>query len=59
MTFLGILITFWKQMYHQHVSNAVLDVCAKSVPVRGKSGEMRGLDMSFSATKDILFLTGR
>ena len=30
-------------MYHQHVSNSVLDVCGKSVPVKGKSGEMRGL----------------
>ena len=30
-------------MYHKYVRNAVLDVCAKSVPVWGKSGEMRGL----------------
>ena len=30
-------------MYYQHARNAVLDVCAKSVPVWGKSGEMRGL----------------
>ena len=41
--FLGILMHFIKQIYHQHVKNAVLDVCAKSVPVWGKSGEMRGL----------------
>ena len=30
-------------IYHQHVRNAVPDVCAKSVPVWDKSGEMRGL----------------
>ena len=34
---------FFIQIYHQHVRNAVLDVCAKSVPVWGKRGEMRGL----------------
>ena len=44
MAFLGILMHLLKkQIYHQHVRNAVLDVCAKSVPVWGKSGEMRGL----------------
>ena len=30
-------------MYYQHVRNAVLDVCAKSVSVWGESEEMRGL----------------
>ena len=39
-----------KQIYHQHVRNAVLDVCAKSVPVWGKNGEMRGL---FTGRKNI------
>ena len=41
-------------IYYQYVRNAVLDFCAKSVPVWGKRGEMRGLlrgeiylDMSF------------
>ena len=43
MAFLGILMHLFKKIYHQHVRNAVLDVCAKSVPVWGKSGEMRGL----------------
>ena len=43
MAFLGILMHLFKKIYNQHVRNAVLDVCAKSVPVRGKSGEMRGL----------------
>ena len=33
----------FKKIYYQHVRNAVLDICAKSVPVWGKSGEMRGL----------------
>ena len=36
-------VFFLKNIYHQHVRNAVLDVCAKSVPVWGKSGEIRGL----------------
>ena len=43
MAFLGILMHFLKKIYYQLVKNAVLDVCAKSVPVWGKSGEMRGL----------------
>ena len=34
---------FFKKIYYQHVRNAVLDVCAKSVPVWKKGGEMRGL----------------
>ena len=49
---------FKKKICYQHVRKAVLDVCAKSVPVWGKSAEMRGLlreknylDMSF----DFLF----
>ena len=33
----------FNKIYYQHVRNAVLDVFAKSVPVWGKSGEMRGL----------------
>ena len=46
-------MNYLKYTYYQHVRNAVLDVCAKSVPVWGKSGEMRGLfkgypDMSFT-----------
>ena len=55
MAFLGILMHLLKKIYHKYVRNAVLDVCAKSVPVWGKSVEMRGLlgeqnylDMSFS-----------
>ena len=54
MAFLGILMHPFKKINHQHFRNAVLDVCAKSVPVWDKSGEMRGLlrgknylDMSF------------
>ena len=31
------------KIYYQHVRNAVLDYCAKSVPVWGKSGQMREL----------------
>ena len=43
--FLGILmhLFFKKNLHYQHVRNAVLDVCAKSVPVWGKRREMRGL----------------
>ena len=33
----------FKIICYKHVRNAVLDVCAKSVPVWGKRGEMRGL----------------
>ena len=54
MAFLGILMHLFKNIYYQYVWNAVLDVCAKSVPVWFKSGKMRGLlrgendlDMSF------------
>ena len=45
MAFLDILmhLFFFFFKYYQHVRNAVLDVCAKSVPVWGKRGEMRGL----------------
>ena len=39
-------------MYYQYVKNAVFDVCAKSVPVWGKRGEMRGL-----ITRRKIFLT--
>ena len=34
---------FNKNIYYQHVRNAVLAVCAKLVPVWGKRREMRGL----------------
>ena len=34
---------FFLNIYYHHVRNAVLDVCAKSVPIWGKRGEMRGL----------------
>ena len=34
---------FLKKIYYQRIRNVVLDVCAKSFPVWGKSGEMRGL----------------
>ena len=40
---LGISMHCFQKKYYQHVRNAVLDVCAKSVPVWGKSEEMRGL----------------
>ena len=43
IAFLGISMHCFQKKYYQHVRNAVLDVCAKSVPVWGKSGEMRGL----------------
>ena len=43
MAFLDILMHLLKKIHYQHVRNAVLDVCAKSVPVWGKRGEMRGL----------------
>ena len=43
IAFLGILMNFLKKIYHQHVWNPALHVCAKSVLVWGKSGEMRGL----------------
>ena len=34
---------FSNKIYYQHVRNAVLYVCAKSVPVWDKSGKMRGI----------------
>ena len=43
IAFLGISMHCFQKQYYQHVRNAVLDVCAKSVPVWSKSGEMRGL----------------
>ena len=44
MAFLDILMHLsLENIYYQHVRNAVLDVCAESVPVCGKRGEMRGL----------------
>ena len=59
---LGILIHLLPKKYYWHVRNAVLDVCAKPVPVWGKMGEWEGyygektyLDMSFDfqITKDM------
>ena len=43
MAFLGISMHFFKIIYYQHARNVVLAVCAKSVPVWGRSVEMRGL----------------
>ena len=43
MAFLGISIHLFQKKYYQHVRNAVLDVCAKSVPVWSKIRDMRGL----------------
>ena len=52
MAFLGILMHLLKTNISPACQEAVFDVCAKSVPVWGKSGEMRGLlraiDMPFS-----------
>ena len=43
MAFLDISMHSFKKIYYQQVRNAVLDVCARSVPVWDKRGEMRGL----------------
>ena len=43
MTFLGIFYVSFSKKYYQHVRNAVLDVCAKPVPVWDKRREMKGL----------------
>ena len=43
MAFLGISMHLFQKIYYQHVRNAVLDVCAKPVPVWGKRREMRWL----------------
>ena len=43
MAFLGISMHLFQKKYYQHVRNAVLAVCAKSVPVWSKRREMRGL----------------
>ena len=57
-------MTFSKK-YHQHVRNAVLNVCAKYVPVGGKSGKWEGyygdknyLDMSFDVKRPSNFHEG-
>ena len=57
IAFLGISMhCFQKKTYYQHVRNAVLDVCAKSVPVCGKSGEMRGLLQGVTLSWHVLCL---
>ena len=46
----------FKKKYYQHVRNAVLDVCATSVPVWGKSGEMRGLLRGVTLSWHVLYV---
>ena len=43
MAFLGILMHLLETNISPACQHAVLDVCAKSVPVRGKTGEMRAI----------------
>ena len=42
---------FFKRKYHKHVRNAVLNVCAKYVPVWGKGGNGRVITGTYCLTK--------
>ena len=46
VAYLGILVHFFKNIYYQHVRNAILNVCAKHVPVWGDERAITGRKMT-------------